>query len=135
MKTKAMYGLPIVNNSYTKSSFFIPFVPTNKFVIVGAITVSVGISSITGFVRYFFKNGCNFCGIVAEKTNICKSSGIAPAIASTSGKNPKSIVISASSTTNVSAVWISNAPAVYKSLIRPGVPITICGCELSNWCN
>jgi len=59
---------------------------------------------MTGFDKYFFKNGCNFCGIVAEKTMNCKSFGRLPAILSTVSKNPISKVISASSITKVLAL-------------------------------
>ena len=50
--------------------FIRPLVETSQLSMVSEITVLVLICSMTGFEIYFFKKGCNFCGMVAEKLKI-----------------------------------------------------------------
>ncbi len=78
-----------------------PFVDTNQLSMVPEITVLVLICSMTGRLdKYFFKKGCNFCGIVAEDRKL-KLLGRPDAICLPSSKAHIESHIRLSSTTKV----------------------------------
>ena len=66
-------------------------------------------------------------GIVAENNNVCFSSGVVSKIESISSRNPMFNISSASSKTVHVISLIFNALRLIKSIVRPGVPTTICG--------
>ncbi|CPU67407.1 Uncharacterised protein [Mycobacteroides abscessus] len=62
--------------------------------------------------------------MVAEKSIVCRCAGVRARIFSTSGRNPRSSISSASSRTTVAARVRLRWPWFIRSIMRPGVPTT-----------
>ena len=64
-------------------------------------------------------------GMVAENSMVCRSAGVRSRIRSTSGRNPRSSILSASSSTRARTADRSRCRCPTRSSSRPGVPTTM----------
>ena len=79
-----------------------------------------------GSWRYFFDIRRIWAGMVAENSATFLSSGVSARIVSTSSAKPMLSISSASSSTRKRSSLRSSVPFSRWSMIRPGVPTTMC---------
>ena len=89
------------------------------------VSVAAFTLTVTGSSRYLSARSRTSGGIVAEKSAVWREPGVSDRIRSTSSKNPRSSISSASSRTTKRAAVSSRERREIRSSTRPTVPTTI----------